>query len=182
LNGAAHLLRKDFPVLATKVLGAAAMLRSLSERPVSDEVEAMCADLQTLHDEFYRTAGYESTTFDEAIAMLRSLSVDAAIQAEGESILLQAGPITCRDGKQHERWEGCLYCLVDDLRGTIYQSRILIAELQRVQPQAEPATICEECCEPVTLELVEVLRCPACGDLSGIVAAPVAQPQDANRS
>lgn len=33
-----------------------------------------------------------------------------SIQREQEQVVLDAGPITCRNGLQHERHEGCLYC------------------------------------------------------------------------
>ncbi|KKM97703.1 hypothetical protein LCGC14_1165210 [marine sediment metagenome] len=36
------------------------------------------------------------------------------LEAEGEQILFQQGPIICRNGVRHKRHKGCLYCERDN--------------------------------------------------------------------
>ena len=42
-----------------------------------------------------------------------------AILTEQEEVLLAVGPITCRNGKPHDRIDGCVYCEVESLKAQL---------------------------------------------------------------
>ena len=91
------------------------------EQAIKRVAEAFKADPRAVEFalEYDRGIAYAVDTTEKLLAAeARVLELEAE-RAEQLSILTSVGPITCRNGKQHEHYDGCVYCRIEELEDAL---------------------------------------------------------------
>lgn len=93
-------------------------IRRVTEAGEIDTREVRDA-LNWMDDETEMLIAYAVDTTEKLLAAeARVLELEAE-REEQLSILTSVGPITCRNGKQHEHYDGCVYCRIEALEAAL---------------------------------------------------------------
>lgn len=89
------------------------------EQAIKQEAEAVLASESEIGQLLYAHPGgataYAIDTTEKLLAAEARVRELEAEREEQLSILTSVGPITCRNGKQHGRYDDCVYCRIEEL-------------------------------------------------------------------